>query len=230
MIEKKLRSATVLIVGLLPPSGIKNILLRQMGWEIGANVQIGPSLFIRLDQASLADGAKIGAFNVIRSLAKIELGSSARLGQWNWISAATPLRDAGAPGCLTIGAHSAITSRHYIDASGGVHIGAFSTIAGVRSTMITHGISWKSSRQTFKGVTIGDYCLISSNVSITPGTLIESRVVVGMGATVAGVLKEGSLYVTERATLVKSSLTGEYFVRDLGFISEVTTNDPSVAN
>ncbi|WP_425463150.1 hypothetical protein [Microbacterium hatanonis] len=94
-------------------------------------------------------------------------------------------------------------------------------MAGVRSTFITHGIDWRTSSQTYRSITIGDYSLISSNVQITPGSQIGSRVVVGMGATVAGSLSDGGLLVQERAREVKENLQGDYFKRDVGFIDYV---------
>lgn len=42
---------------------------------------------------------------------------------------------------------------------------------------------------------VGDYCLISSNVHVPPGTVVGNSVVVGMGATIAGKLLEPGLYV-----------------------------------
>ncbi|MBJ7339108.1 MAG: hypothetical protein JHC64_15525 [Mycolicibacterium sp.] len=146
------------------------------------------------------------------------MGDYARIGQWNWITASRPIRDAGGDGLLVLGAHSAVTSRHYVDCTGGVRIGTHSTIAGIRSTIFTHGISWKSSTQTPNAVEIGDYCLISSNATVTPGSVVGSRVVVGMGATVAGQLTEPGLYMQPRAALVKTDLAGRYFDRARGFV------------
>lgn len=34
-----------------------------------------------------------------------------------------------------------ITSRHYIDCNGGVYIGAFTTVAGIKSQILTHSIN-----------------------------------------------------------------------------------------
>ncbi len=211
----------VLLVGLLPPSTFKNFALRSLGWTIERGSQIGISIFFRIDKVVLGRDSRIGSGNVIRSLAKLQLGESSRLGQWNWVSAATPLRAAGAAAQLVLGDHSALTSRHYVDASGGVTIGNHSTIAGVRTTFITHGIDWRTSEQTFRGIKIHDYCLLSSNLKLTPGTTVQSRVVVGMGAVLSGTLSEGSLYISERATAVRTELNGDYFSRDTGFISEV---------
>lgn len=216
-----IRGALVALVALLPASGLKYSLLRYLGWAIGGKVHIGPCLVLKVDRVDIGDGAYIGSLNVIRDLAALELGEYATIGHWNWVSASRWLGEGGAACLLHLGAHSAITSRHYIDCSGGIRVGTHTTIAGVRSTFITHGISWKSSAQTFSPIEIGDYCLISSNVQVSPGAVVGSRVVVGMGATLAGRLLGPGLYVQPRATLVKSDLDGEYFHREQGVVIAV---------
>lgn len=216
-----IRSTLVLIVGIVPPSTMKNAVLRRLGWKIGKGTEIGSSIFHRIDSVDLGEDARIGSGNVVRSISTLRLGSSSRIGQWNWISAAAPLRQAGAPAALEIGAHSAVTSRHYMDASGGIIIGSHTTVAGVRSTFITHGIDWRSSSQTYRGIRIGDYCLVSSNVNVTPGATVDSRAVVGMGATISGHIEGGSLSISGRARSVRTGLEGQYFSRKKGFISRV---------
>jgi acetyltransferase-like isoleucine patch superfamily enzyme len=217
------RSALVTAVAALPASELKNFLLRRLGWVIGDGAHIGPCLFLVSDHChvEIGDGAWIGPFNVFRDLEALSVGQHAGFGHWNWVTATRQWTAAGAPCRLHLGAHSAITSRHYIDCSGGVRIGTHTTIAGQRSSFLTHGISWRTSNQTFRPIEIGDYCLISSNVQVTPGTVVGSRIVVGMGATISDRLTDPGLYLQSRATLVKSDLVGEYFIRGEGHINTV---------
>jgi acetyltransferase-like isoleucine patch superfamily enzyme len=212
------RSVLVAITAALPASEMKNRLLRRLGWNIGEAVRISPCLVSNVDHVGIGGGARIGPFNVLRDLASLTIGEHARIGQWNWVTASRPMREAGGPALLHLGAHSAIASRHYLDSTGGIRIGTHTIVAGIRSTFITHGISWKSSTQTFSPIEIGDYCLISSNVQVASGAVIGNRIVVGMGATIAGQLLESGLYVQTRATLVKTDLDGRYFGREEGFI------------
>jgi acetyltransferase-like isoleucine patch superfamily enzyme len=224
------RSALVMLVAALPASQLKNALLRHLGWTIGDRVRIGPCLVLRVDNVDLGDGAYIGSFNVIRDLAALTLGEHAEIFHWNWVTAARPLGEAGAACLLHLGAHSNITSRHYLDCSGGIRIGTHSAIGGARSTLFTHGISattWpartlrKSNTHAFRPIEIGDYCLISSNVQVSPGTVVGSRIVVGMGATITGRLLDPGLYIQPPATLVKSDLGGEYFRREEGHVDTI---------
>ena len=210
------RGALVLVVALLPASRFKNAVLRHLGWSVGERVHIGPCLVVNVDRVDIGSGAGIGAFTVVKDLATLTLGENAVIGHWNWVTASPLFSQVGAARVLRLGPHSAITSRHYVDCSGGVRIGTHTTIAGMRSTLFTHGISWKNSAQTASPIEIGDYCLISSNVQISPGTVVGNRIVVGMGATIAGELLEPGLYMQPRATMVKSELGGEYFHRAEG--------------
>ncbi len=225
-----LRGALVTIVATLPASELKNSLLRYLGWAIGNKVRIGPCLVFRIDRVDIRDGAYIGSFNVIRDLAALTLEEHAEICHWNWVTAARELGDAGAACLLHLQPHASITARHYLDCSGGIRLGTHTAIGGVRSTLITHGISaasWpartlrKSNTHTCRPIEIGDYCLISSNVQISPGTVVGSRIVVGMGATIAGRLTDPGLYMQSRATLVKSNLDGEYSRKEKGHIDAI---------
>ncbi|MBD8218529.1 hypothetical protein IFU40_07800 [Microbacterium sp. CFBP 13617] len=216
----------IALVGLAPSSGMKLAILRSLGWRIGQGTSVGPGLYFRLMSVTLASDVRIGPFNVIRDMAELTVESRGRIGQWNWISSAAPLVEARGGGFLRIGADSAVTSRHYMDCSGGVTIGHHTTVAGVRSTFITHGIVWKSAQQTSGGISIGDYCIVSSNVAIAPGTSIDHRVVIGMGSVVSHVVApQGSLYVGGRATAVKRDLEGAYFRRERGYIRDIEARD-----
>jgi acetyltransferase-like isoleucine patch superfamily enzyme len=210
------RGALVTVVAALPASELKNALLRRLGWAIGDGVRIGACCVFRVDHVDVGSGAYIGSFNVIKNLAALTLGEHAEIMHWNYLSASRPLGEAGAPCLLHLGPHSGIMNRHYMDCSGGIRVGTLSAIAGVRSTLITHGASpmnWPArtlrkncNDNTLGPIEIGDYCIISSNVQVSPGTVVGSRIVVGMGATIAGQLLDPGLYMQSRATLVETDL------------------------
>lgn len=215
------RSFLILLVAILPASKFKNAALRRLGWTVGRNVDLSPCLILNVDLVKIDDGAKVGPFNVLRDLSRFELGEEVRIGQWNWITASRHMRQSGGPGTFALGPQSSIASRHYFDCTGGVRIGAYTTIAGERSTFLTHAIAWDTSEQTYRSIAIGDFCLLSSNLQVAPGSTVGDRIVVGMGATVAGSLSEPGLYLQPRAALVKRDLAGEYFQRQLGGVDSV---------
>lgn len=216
-----MRSLLLAVTGLLPACGLKNTVLRLLGWRIGRGVSIGPCLIAGVDAAEIGDNAKIGPFNVFRNLVRLEVGDGALMGQWNWITGARIILDAGAPGVFHLGRETAFTSRHYVDCTGGLYLGAFSSIGGERSTFISHSADWSTAEQTWRPIRIGEYCLLSSNVQVTPGTVVGDRIIVGMGATLSGRMEEPGLYLQPRATLVKRDLEGQYFSRDSGSMTTV---------
>ena len=213
------KNMAIALLGLLPASPTKNVLLNRVGFSIDRSASIGPCLILGVRNLTAAKNSRIGPFNVFRDVQRIELGPDSVIGQWNWISASRELIASGGRGEFILGRHSAFTSRHYADVSGGIYVGEYTTIAGVRSTFVTHGIDWNRAVQRTRSIVIGDRCLISSNTNVAPGTRIGHGIVTGMGATLAGDLSQQSaLYVQNRARPVKEGLTGLYFSRTTGSV------------
>jgi acetyltransferase-like isoleucine patch superfamily enzyme len=216
-------NATAIALITITPAPIKRRLLRWLfGWEIDRSASLGVSLFYNVKHLRMGPGSSIGHLNVFRNLRSVDLKSGASVGQWNWVTAAPMLVEppyVPTSGCLTIDAQAAITSRHYLDCAGGIEVGTATTIAGVRSTILSHQIDVSESRQTAAPVQIGAYSFIGSNVLITPGATIPDRSVVAMGATVVGRLSQcGMLYGGVPAKPLKSIEGAMYFEREKGFV------------
>lgn len=189
------RFATVALTMAMPWRVRRAVLCHVLHWQLHPTSHIGLSM-LDVDRLILDEGARIGHFTVVRGLRLIHIGTGSVISNWNWITAVRGFRVLSTrAGILRVGPESAITSRHYIDCSGGITIGAFVTVAGVRSTIFTHQISRMRNEQTIRPVTIGDRCLIMSNVKIAPGAYVARDSVVGMGAVVVGRLeRESRLY------------------------------------
>lgn len=220
-----MKRLTAMVVGLitLTPGPIKRRLLRWLlGWEIHGSAKVGLSLFYNVKHVRMGPGSRIGHLNVFRNLRSVQLGSGASIGQWNWITAASMLIDPPylpTSGCIKVDDEAAITLRHYIDCAGGIEVGRATTVAGVRSTILSHQIDVADSRQTAVPVRIGVYCFVGSNVLVTPGASIPDRCVIAMGATVVGRLpKRGMLYGGVPAKALKRVGDGAYFTRERGFV------------
>jgi acetyltransferase-like isoleucine patch superfamily enzyme len=217
--------ALTVLTGLLPAGRPKNLVLRLLGHEVHPTAVVRPCLLLRVGEVVLGPGACLGYGNVVRGVRRLVLGSHAVVGQWNWLTAcpAFPLAapDDAHRGALVIGDHSAITSRHYVDASGGVALGAFTTLAGARSTVISHGIDVATNVQTPYPITIGDHCLIGSNTSLVPGCSVPDRCLVAMGSVIVGRLDlPGHLYAGSPAN-ARRAVCGEYFVRGEGRVRAI---------
>lgn len=211
------KSLIVLMLGILPSSSIKNRLLRFAGWQIGKGAKIAPNIFLNVSKITIGNNVEIRAFNVFRNVS-LQMGDESIIGSFNWIGAAKGLsRLANFKGLLSIGDHSAINSRNYFDVSGGVYFGAYSDLAGVRSTFITHQIDLESSTQTCDRIEIGNHTMICSNSLAVPGgTRIGNRCLFAMGSIIrAGKYPDDGFYAGMPA-VYKKQTSGAWFNRRIG--------------
>jgi acetyltransferase-like isoleucine patch superfamily enzyme len=187
-------------LGLLLPWRLRRQWLSILfGYDIHPSSHIGYS-WVMPERLVLGEGARIGHMTVCRILDLVELGPYASIGQWNWITG-IPAGDTefyqhmtGRRAEFVMGPHSAVTSRHYVDCAGGVAIGAYATVAGIRSQIFTHSLDIEQSRQSAQKITIGSYTMIGTGSILLPGSSVPDRAVVGAGSVVTGSLDE-SLYL-----------------------------------
>ena len=221
MLQGKAR-LVVLFATILLPWRIRRLLyIRLFGWRIAPSARIGRS-FVDVDRLTMAPGSSIGHLNVIRNMPLLEVGEGSGIHQWNWITTSAEF-DGPPPGegrfrGLKMGSYSAILLRHYLDCSGGITIGNSAALAGVRSTLLTHQANAYAGYVMTAPIEIGEYCLISSDVRITPGSVVPPRSIVAMGAVVTGALPEaGGLYGGVPAKLLRSNVgVGGWFSRVRG--------------
>jgi acetyltransferase-like isoleucine patch superfamily enzyme len=213
-----MRNIVIFILCLFPKSRPKNLVLKLFGFELAKNCYISPNFVWNVSRFSLGEGAEIRAFNVFRNVG-IEIGDCAIIGSFNWFSAAPALRHlSNFTGSFKLGSHGAINSRNYFDCSGGIGFGKFSDLAGVRSIFISHQIDYGTANQSCERIAIGDYCLISANVKMTPGVQVENACLVAMSSVlIRGVYKSGNLYAGVPAKL-KKPISGDFFDRKIGRI------------
>jgi acetyltransferase-like isoleucine patch superfamily enzyme len=115
---------------------------------------------------------------------------------------------------------AAITSRHYIDASGGVIVGKFTTIGGVRSTILSHGIDFASNKQGCAPVIVGNYSFISTNCVLVKGAVLPSSSVLGANSLLTAKFNANSspgLYGGSPAKHLRE-YAGEYFSRSEAYV------------
>jgi acetyltransferase-like isoleucine patch superfamily enzyme len=157
----------------------------------------------------------------------MELGDSTMIGNWTWItgrSAYIPTPFFAAEhdrvSRLGVGEHTAITRAHYIDCANTVEIGSYSTLGGVRSTVVTHEIDVRNNRQISLPITIGDYCYIGTGCILLPGAVVPDRVVIAAGSVVRGELKERQRVYGVVPARAISDLPADagYFTRERGAV------------
>lgn len=157
-----------------------------LGYKISDDCFIGFTL-VAIEELVMQPGSKIGHLNIVKGLKLLSMSREASLGSLNWITGFPKgesqighfngqlERDPS----LYLGEHSAITSRHYIDCTDKVTIGKFTTLAGIRSQVLTHSIDIKESKQHALSIEIGDYCFIGTSCVFLKGSTVPNCSVVG---------------------------------------------------
>lgn len=207
-----------LIISILPWQLKRRVLSKCFGFNIHKTAYIGLSV-VNVGFLKMAAGSRIGHFNFIRSVTRIDLEESATVGNLNWITGAVSylpmkLSDGIKPGLLHIGRHSAITNRHYIDCSGGFQIGQFSILAGVKTTLFTHSINIHTSNQNVQGIVIGNYCFVGTSCVLLLGSHLPDCSVLAAGSILTQYHQEThTLYAGNPAKEIKK------FPRDAPFFS-----------
>lgn len=171
------------------PWGLRRRLLGLLfDFELEPSSRIGFSLVL-VRKLKMGTGSKIGHLNFCRSLSLLDLSSDATIDHLNWISA-MPENTAGPyfgldldrRAELVMGPHAALTSRHRLDCTDSVRIGAFSTVAGWGSQIRTHGIDIRANRQRAGAIIIGDYCYVGTGVILLKNSELPSHSVLAAGS------------------------------------------------
>jgi acetyltransferase-like isoleucine patch superfamily enzyme len=182
----------------LLPTGLVRPLVNALGYEISRGCRVGFS-WIAVRKLAMHPGSRIGHLNRLKGPAEVILGEGGSIGNLNGIRA--PRRGVGvvAP-MLVIGKASNITYGHIIDLAASVRIGDFSTLAGARSQLWTHGYVHEqqgAGRYRIDGdIIIENNVSVGSAVVITAGVRIGSGITIGAGAVIAKDLREPGLYVS----------------------------------
>lgn len=213
-----------IFIVLLPWKLRRLVLIKFYNYHIDPSSRIGFSYifpaYLKLDAK-----AEIGSMNVAIHLDRLVCGKNSFIGRGNWITGHPASgnhfkSNKGRDSSLTIGDHSAITKSHIIDCTDKITIGKFSTLAGYKSQLITHGINIETNRQECAPIFIGNHCLIGSSVIILGGSFLPNKCILGAGSLLnKRMTKDHSLYGGIPATHIKTiSEDSQYFHRDIGFV------------
>jgi acetyltransferase-like isoleucine patch superfamily enzyme len=203
----------------------RSLLARWFGYQLDPTSHIGLS-WVYPRHLVLAAHSSIGHLTVCVHLDKVELKEHATIGRGNWITGFPTTdrshfaHDAGRRAELIVGEHAAITNRHLIDCTSAVEIGAFSTVAGFASQILTHSIDLERNRQESRPVTVGSYCFIGTNCVLLGGAVLPEKSVLGAKSLLNRAFDEPqSLYAGSPARLLKSLPPDyAYFHRQVGSV------------
>ncbi len=208
------------------PWSIRRIILNKIfNFQISKSASIKYSIILA-KRLIMKDDSIINSFTFCNNIDLLELEQNSRIGTFNYITGFSTssnkhfshVKDRACK--LKIGKHSAITTRHYLDCTGCIMIGEFSTFAGLKSQILTHSIDINNNRQDAKIVVIGDYCFVGTNCVILPGAVLPDFSVLGASSMLNKEYAEKwMLYGGNPAKPIKNlSNKCEYFNRIKGFV------------
>jgi acetyltransferase-like isoleucine patch superfamily enzyme len=193
------------------------------GYKLARTARIGVSWIFPQELIMLED-SRIGNLVVAIHLQRIQLSEKASIGRGNWITG-YPLNDKkhfshldDRRPELRMGEHSAITKNHHLDCTESIEIGAFTTIAGYRSQLLTHSIDLVKGRQDAAPIQIGSYCFIGTNCVILGGASLPDRSVLAACSLLNKAYAESGMFGGVPAKRIKDAPSGAYFNRTEGYI------------
>lgn len=173
------------ILLLLMPWPLRRFLLQRIyGYQLHPSSRIGLA-WVYPRQLVMAAGARIDHLTVVKGLDRLVMGEATLIGRLNWISAypfGQPPHFMHQPARrpeLELGAHAAITNRHILDCTERISIGAFATVAGFRSQLLTHSINLGTCRQEARPISIGAYCFVGTACTVLGGSTLPDCCVLG---------------------------------------------------
>jgi acetyltransferase-like isoleucine patch superfamily enzyme len=226
----KLRNLVItifkLIIVVLPWAAKRRVLEYWFKYELSPSAHIGMA-WVFPKRMKLGPYAKIASLTVAIHLDLIDMGKRAKIGRSNWVTGFPSGTDSAhfshqvqRRAELLMEENSAITKNHHIDCTNTIKIGAFTTIAGYRSQLLTHAINIKKNRQDSKPIEIGRYCFVGSSCIILGGSKLPDYSVLGAMSLLNKALdKPWSLYAGNPAHWVKSlAHESGYFNRTEGYV------------
>ena len=210
----------------LLPSRIKRAIYNQcLGCSIHPTAFIGLS-FVRCGTIVMGPDATIKHFNIIRGLARLEMGEKAKIGNWNTLTA-LPLdskkhfqEEKSRYPALIMGPSSAIVKGHFFDCNHTITLGHHTIVAGQGTSFFTHGIDLARNRQASAPIRIGDYGMIGACCVVLKGSALPDCSVLGANSTLHKAFSEPyTLYSGVPAGPVAAfDPHSAYFHRDIGFV------------
>jgi acetyltransferase-like isoleucine patch superfamily enzyme len=199
-LRRKIRSATHVLVALLPQFVKKPLYRHVFGFEIATDATIGVSvldvdhlsmgagarighgnLLTRTTTVELGPGAEIGLLNILRGGERITLGAYSTVMRWNVLNSIPDNDASGNPDpSLSLGPGATIVAGHRIDFTDRVSLGKNVVVAGRNSSLWSH-----SGRETLP-IEIGDYCYIGSESRLAPGAKMGELSILGLGGVLVG--------------------------------------------
>lgn len=187
MIVRHRKTRTLLaVVAIVLPNRLRRVIYRRLlGYDIHPSAQVGHSL-IDVDHLLMSEGAAIGSLSVIRGCEDVVMREEAVIGPLVWVNSVR--KDKGYFAgqdrqCeLIMDRGSVITCLHLLDCCHRIEFGAYASLAGFGSQILTHSVNIARVRQSARPVRIGHHTMVGTRSVILPGVTIPECSIVSAGS------------------------------------------------
>jgi acetyltransferase-like isoleucine patch superfamily enzyme len=207
-------------------------IVRKMVLQIILNIEfekgskIGYSVFLAR-KSILRENAVIKNFTFVNEIDFFEMGAFSKIGNRNWITGSSSELNKGYKASpyrkceFIIGEQTRITANHHFDCNGGIYIGKYTTIAGMNTQILTHGIDLIESVQKADRTIIGNYCFVGTRCIILKGAVLPNNCLLAAGAVLTKNYEESEMiYAGVPAKAVKKiPIDAKYFFRKSGNVN-----------
>lgn len=208
----------LILMGLwmLPASRVKNRLLTAAGHRIDPRAVARSNLVWKVRSFEMAPHSRVHRWNVIKGMKVVRLGEHATIGKNNIITASAAYEELRDGGRLEIREHGYVTSRHSMDCSGSLEVGAFSALAGFGSQVLTHSIDLARNAQTAYPIVIGERSFVGARCLLLGGSHLPSRSVLAAGSVLTDMKRTDEGLWAGVPARFKTTVTGRWFDRTEG--------------
>lgn len=204
----------------------KMILTSILNIKFEKGAKIGYSVFLAR-KSILRENSVIKNFTFVNEIDFFEMGAFSKIGNRNWITGSSAELKKGYKASphrkceFIIGEQTRITANHHFDCNGGIYIGKYTTIAGMNTQILTHGIDLIESVQKADKTMIGAYCFVGTKCIILKGAVLPNNCLLAAGAVLTKSYKESEMiYAGVPAKPVKKiPKEAKYFCRKLGNVN-----------
>jgi acetyltransferase-like isoleucine patch superfamily enzyme len=173
---------------LLPFPRLKMRILNRLGHDIHPSALIGICLVRHVRRFELAEGAKIGHFNLFGGLDLVRMGRGSRIIHYNQFVSGITLEDGEEAGSdrrtFRMGDNSHIITSHFLDCSGGLIVGDDCWMTGVRSTVLTHAFDPAEGGIILEPVELKKGSIVATSCTLLPGAVVGEGALVAAGSAV----------------------------------------------
>lgn len=193
----KRKSIFLKIIKQLPTNSLRIFLLKKIfRYSIGKNVKIG-KVIINCNKVTIGDNVYIASSNII-SCNELSIGQKTAIHSGNVFQGSAN---------FSIGTNSRIINNHYFDLYNDIEIGNNTWIAGKGSQFWTHGSIHTKNGTKDLSIKINNDVYIGSATLFTPGVIIESVNLIGLGSVVSGIFSESNTIIAgNQAKVIKQNI------------------------